>query len=77
MQQKLTKQEFCMKDYEDRIEKIETDMSYLQDMVQQLNAIVTSQQVLVSKLEKQNEFLARRVEELDTEARPNRKPPHY
>ncbi|MCF0262751.1 MAG: SlyX family protein [Sphaerochaetaceae bacterium] len=66
-----------MKDYEDRIEKIETDMSYLQDMVQQLNAIVTSQQVLVSKLEKQNEFLARRVEELDTEARPNRKPPHY
>ena len=77
MQQKLTKQEFCMKDYEDRIEKIETDMSYLKDMVQQLNAIVTSQQVLVSKLEKQNEFLARRVEELDTEARPNRKPPHY
>ena len=66
-----------MKDYEERIEKIETDMSYLQDMVQQLNAIVTSQQILVSKLEKQNELLARRVEELDTEARPNRKPPHY
>ena len=29
------------------------------------------------KLEKQNEALNRRIEDLDTEARPNRKPPHY
>lgn len=57
--------------------KLETDMSYLQDTVRQLNDIVTDQQMLVSRLERQNEVLAKRVEELDTEARPNRRPPHY
>ena len=31
----------------------------------------------LQKLEKQNEALNRRIEDLDTEARPNRKPPHY
>lgn len=57
--------------------KLETDMAYLQDAVRQLNDIVTEQQLLVSRLERQNEVLAKRVEELDTEARPNRRPPHY
>ncbi len=57
--------------------KLETNMAYLQDTVRQLNDIVTEQQLLVSRLEKQNEVLAKRVEELDTEARPNRRPPHY
>ena len=57
--------------------KLETNMSYLQDTVRQLNDIVTEQQLLVSRLERQNEVLAKRVEELDTEARPNRLPPHY
>ncbi len=62
---------------EDRIVKIETDLVYLQDMVRELNDIVAEQQMLVTKLEKQNELLAKRIEDLDTEARPNRKPPHY
>lgn len=57
--------------------KLETNMSYLQDTVRQLNDIVTEQQLLVSRLERQNEVLAKRVEELDTEARPNHRPPHY
>lgn len=57
--------------------KLETDMAYLQDTVRQLNEIVTEQQLLVARLERQNEVLAKRVEELDTEARPNRRPPHY
>lgn len=57
--------------------KLETNMAYLQDTVRQLNDIVTEQQLLVSRLERQNEVLAKRVEELDTEARPNRRPPHY
>ena len=57
--------------------KLETNMAYIQDTVRQLNDIVTEQQLLVSRLERQNEVLAKRVEELDTEARPNRRPPHY
>ena len=61
----------------DRLVKLETDMAYLQEMVQELNDIVTAQQALMMKLEKQNEALNRRIEDLDTEARPNRKPPHY
>ncbi len=65
-----------MKD-EDRLIKLETDMAYLQDMVRELNDIVAGQQVLMTKLEKQNEALNKRIEDLDTEARPNRRPPHY
>lgn len=62
---------------EKRLEKLETDLSYLQAEVAQLNEIVTAQQLLVAKLEKQNEYLATKIEELDGEDRPNRKPPHY
>ena len=58
-------------------ELTETDLVYLQDVVRELNDIVAEQQMLVTKLEKQNEILAKRIEDLDTEARPNRKPPHY
>lgn len=59
------------------MEKAEINIIYLQETVRELNDIVTEQQLLVSKLERQVEFLAKRVEDLDTEARPNRKPPHY
>lgn len=62
---------------ETRLTKLETSLAYLQDTVNQLNDIVSKEQMLVSRLAKQNEILAKRVEELDTEARPNRKPPHY
>ncbi len=65
-----------MKD-EDRIIRLETDMAYLQDMVRELNDIVANQQAQLTKLEKQNEALNKRMEDLDTEARPNRRPPHY
>jgi uncharacterized coiled-coil protein SlyX len=66
-----------MKDFEQRLVKLETDLVYLQDTVRELNDIVAQQQSLMMKLEKQNEALNRRIEDLDTEARPNRKPPHY
>ena len=65
-----------MKD-EERIIRLETDMAYLQDMVRELNDIVSEQQVMLTKLEKQNEALNKRMEDMDTEARPNRRPPHY
>ncbi len=59
------------------LQKLETDFVYLQDEVRQLNEIVSSQSTIISKLEKQIDFLAKKVEELDVESRPNRKPPHY
>ena len=65
-----------MKD-EERIIRLETDMAYLQDMVRELNDIVSDQQVMLTRLEKQNEALNKRIEDMDTEARPNRRPPHY
>ena len=64
-------------EYSERLMKLETDMAYLQETVQELNDIVAAQQALMLKLEKQNEVLNRRIEDLDTEARPNRRPPHY
>ena len=61
----------------DRMIRLETDMVYLQDMVRELNDIVAQQQAMLTKLEKQNEALNKRIEDMDTEARPNRRPPHY
>ncbi len=61
----------------ERLIKIETDIVYLQDTVRELNEIVSAQQVAITKLEKQNDALNKRIEELDSEARPNRRPPHY
>ena len=58
-------------------EKIETDLAYMQNKVAELDQIVAELQAQVIRLEKQNEFLNRKIEDLDTEARPNRKPPHY
>lgn len=58
-------------------ERIETALSYMQDQLHQLNDIVTELQQQVRKLERQNEYLKGKLEDLDTEARPNRKPPHY
>ncbi|MCF0236959.1 MAG: SlyX family protein [Sphaerochaetaceae bacterium] len=62
---------------ENRLEKLEMEFAYLQDEVNQLNELVTGQQLLLSKIEKQNEFIAKRLEDIDVEARPNRRPPHY
>lgn len=62
---------------DEKLIQLETDFAYLQDEVRQLNDIVSAQQQTILKLEKQNEFLAKKLEELDVEARPNRKPPHY
>ncbi|MCR5760935.1 MAG: SlyX family protein [Sphaerochaetaceae bacterium] len=59
------------------LEKIETDLAYMQDEVRQLNEIVTSLQATVTKLEKQNELLKSKIEDMETEARPSRRPPHY
>lgn len=59
------------------LQKLETDFAYLQDEVRQLNDIVSNQSTIITKLEKQVDFLAKKVEELDVEARPSRKPPHY
>lgn len=61
----------------DRLIRIETDIVYLQDTVRELNEIVSAQQAAITRLEKQNEALNKRIEELDSEARPNRRPPHY
>ena len=61
----------------DRMIRLETDMAYLQDMVRELNDIVAQQQAMLTKLEKQNEALNKHIEDMDTEARPNRRPPHY
>ena len=64
-------------DAEQRLIRIETDLAYMQDTVRELNEIVSSQQAAISRLEKQNEALNKRIEDLDTEARHNRRPPHY
>ena len=62
---------------EERLTKAETKLAYLEEEVRLLNEIVTKEELLVTRLEKQVQFLASKVKELDVEARPSRKPPHY
>jgi len=57
-------------------EKIETDIAYLQNQLLHLDEVVTGLQGRVARLEKQNEFLKGKLDEIEEE-RPDRKPPHY
>ncbi len=64
----------------ERVEKIEVKLSYLEEMVSQLNVVVVSQQKEMNDLNRQMEALRKKVREIqDGEGGdiPSRRPPHY
>ena len=62
---------------EKRLEKLETNLVYMQDIINSLNSVVTDQTMEIEQLKKRLEIISRRLEEVEGEDRPSRKPPHY
>ena len=62
------------------LERLEIKASYLEDPVAKLNEVVIDQERTIGSLIMRIESLERKVEDLievSSEARPNRRPPHY
>lgn len=64
---------------DERLDRIEMKLSYLEDFVERLQAVVVEQNRLTEKLQQEHRvlkdkilFLTKELEEI-----PNRKPPHY
>ena len=65
---------------EDRIEKVEIKMSYLEMQNAELNDVVIKQEKDIALLNMKIEQLEKKIEELFEEVgtdRPSRRPPHY
>lgn len=65
---------------EDRLQKLEMKISYLEETVDELNAVVTDSRKEMTRLEEKIAVLARKVQDLmDSEGEdiPSRRPPHY
>ena len=64
----------------EELERLEIKASYLEDTVAKLNEVVIDQERTIGSLIMRIESLERKVEDLievSSEARPNRRPPHY
>ena len=67
-------------DMEEDIERLEIKISYLESTNEELNEVVIAQSREINHLKVQLEKLEKKVEDLieeTSEARPNRRPPHY
>lgn len=65
---------------QERLEKVEIKMAYLEDMVSQLNDIVIAQEKIIEEQKVQIAVLKRKFEDFvenGGEEIPNRRPPHY
>jgi len=62
---------------EEESNKLEIKFSYLEDTVYKLNKIVSAQELELVAIKNKMEELTEKMEDLDIENRPNRKPPHY
>lgn len=65
---------------EQRIIALETKIAYMEDFVNQLQAVSVEHTETIEMLRKENRLLANKVKELSDQAEgdiPNRKPPHY
>lgn len=68
------------KETEDRIIALETKLIYMEDFVNQLQAVAVEHTETIDMLRKENKLLAQKVKDLSDQAEgeiPNRKPPHY
>ena len=70
-----------MQNRDDRLISLETKVSYQEDLVQELNAIVISQQKSINQLDASLRLLHERMKELSTntigDPDSEEKPPHY
>ncbi len=68
------------REIEERIVAMETKMAYMEDFINQLQAVTVEHTETIDMLRKENRFLAQKVKDLSDQAEgdiPNRRPPHY
>ncbi len=66
-----------IRDMDDEITELQIKVAYLEDKIESLNAVVVEQQSAVAMMEKKFQFLEKRLENVEEEDRPDRRPPHY
>ncbi|MFA7109055.1 MAG: SlyX family protein [Sphaerochaetaceae bacterium] len=62
---------------EDKTTELEIKLSYLEDIVEKLNKIVTKQELAMVTMKNKIQDLSEKIEDFDMENRPDRRPPHY
>lgn len=64
---------------EDRLLKLETNVTHLEHLCEQLNEVVTEQSKIITKLQMAQQQLSKTVEtqEMERIKATNTKPPHY
>ncbi len=65
---------------EDRFDTIESKLAHQEDALEQLNSVITRQQVMIDNLEKACKYLSQRIDELAPpgfDKHADEPPPHY
>ncbi len=65
---------------EERLIAAETKLSYMEDFVNQLQAVTVEHTNLIEKLREENRILAQKLRDISEQVEgdiPNRRPPHY
>ena len=65
---------------EDRLTAIEMKLAYMEDFVNQIQAVAVEQTKTIDKLQKEIKMMSDKIREMSDAAEgdiPNRKPPHY
>jgi len=67
------------KEVEKRIIELETKLAYMQNFIDEIQAVTVEHTETIEKLRKENQILSGRLHDLidNMEEIPNRKPPHY
>jgi SlyX protein len=67
-------------DAEERIIALETKLAYMEDFINQLQAVTVEHTETIELLRKENRLLSQKVRDMAEQLEgdiPNRKPPHY
>jgi len=65
---------------DERITKLEIDLAYLQDFMNQIQEVAVQQTKDIEKLKAENKMMAEKIKDMSNLMEgdiPNRKPPHY
>ncbi|MCQ2240983.1 SlyX family protein [Treponema sp.] len=68
------------KDTEEKIIQLETKLAYLEDFLNQLQAVAVENSATIEKLREENKLMAQKIRDISDQMEgdiPNRKPPHY
>ena len=65
---------------EEKLIQLETKIAYLEDFVNQLQAVAVENSATIEKLREENKLMSQKIRELSDQMEgdiPNRRPPHY